>query len=100
MKLSEERIEHHARKLVEFYTDHLLQLFKQLGQFLDLISFYLQRDDEEPTYQFGHYYLLGFFVIGLGLYLMFSVVSFYPPIEFALMCVALICIGLVLNFKS
>ena len=95
--MNEEKLEHEIKEIILTLTYYLELGFKQLGSALDLLSFYIHRkEDDEPTFEFGQYSIIGFFLILLGAYIILISVTLFPPIKIAAIFASFLLLGVFL----
>jgi hypothetical protein len=94
--MNEEKLEREIKELIETLSYYFSLGFSQIGKALDLLSFYIHRKDVEKPFQFGQYYVIGFFVILLGCYTILFTPALFPQFEIALIFFSILILGIFL----
>ena len=97
MRLDEEKLEFEVGRIIELCAYYLQLFFQQIGKLIELISFNLHREsNEENSFEFGRYYLVGLALIVIGFFLILSSATLFPTFDIAILFFCLILIGLFL----
>lgn len=94
--LNEEKFEQEIKELIETLSYYFNLGFSQIGKALDLLSFYIHRDSDDKPFEFGQYYIIGFFTLVLGSYTIFFSPSLFPQFEIALLFLVILILGIIL----
>ena len=94
--LNEEKLEQEIKELIQTLSYYFSLGFSQIGKALDLLSFYIHRNEDDEPFEFGQYYVIGFFTLLLGTYTILFSESLFPVFEIALVFLIILILGVFL----